>query len=383
VNRSRLAYAADGHVDPGGGTIQLMNRLASSGMPGGHEGPTDSGEPKRRLSIPPFVLQPPSFLRYPSGLTVSTKVSAGADGLAPYRLWQRGTRILNYQRILNLLMDGGPGLPKWRDQNGSPWTRLIENGVLDPDTQEALRYYQMFWGLEPSGDLCMVTRTLLNPYLQLRGQLQLHYPTPRFRGPGAVAGGLAPSPSTRPSRLGFQGARPIAAAQIKLNNGFGIKKTLWSGGILGPGDGMDLTPPLLRDRVTWWSPEPNHVMTFDVTLPVHAALGTGDVTLKCEMDDSDGLEQKDTAGPTPADEAPTAKCTIELKEPDNFSLWPSLGGSVQDERGRLNGAVRAGLKFKIEWKFLEVKAEGTAGVASHEQHVVIPIETTAEATIHF
>ncbi|HLJ49558.1 MAG TPA: hypothetical protein VKU01_26275 [Bryobacteraceae bacterium] len=44
VNSGRLA-AADGHVDPGGATIQLMNRLASTeegGVPGSGESPAES-----------------------------------------------------------------------------------------------------------------------------------------------------------------------------------------------------------------------------------------------------------------------------------------------------------------------------------------------------
>lgn len=45
VNRSQLDYAADGHVDPAGATIRLMNRLsqgALTGLPGGHGGLADS-----------------------------------------------------------------------------------------------------------------------------------------------------------------------------------------------------------------------------------------------------------------------------------------------------------------------------------------------------
>jgi hypothetical protein len=38
VNRSQLPYAPDGHVDPGGGTIQLMNRLADNAAGSGPGG---------------------------------------------------------------------------------------------------------------------------------------------------------------------------------------------------------------------------------------------------------------------------------------------------------------------------------------------------------
>jgi hypothetical protein len=377
VNRGRLIYAVDGHVDPGGGVIQLMNRLASSGpggVPGGHEGPADSGGPKRRLFIPRLVLQPPTYLRYPSGLTVSTRVIAGPLGLAPYRLWQRGVRILNYQRMLNILMDGGPIFPKWRDQNGNPWPRLNENGVLDPDTQEALRYYQTLWGLEPSGDLCMVTRTLLTPYLMLRGQLQLHYPTPRFRGRGAVGGGSVPSPSTSQGQLGFRQIN----SQITWNNSFGIPQNLWSGSVFMPDP--DSTPLLLRNR-TRWDFQPNPTPTFEVTLPAHAALGTGDVTMTCEMVGSDGLKRTEI-GPAAVDDAPTAQCTFELKEPEQL-VRPTLTGSAQDQMGQWDGSLKAGVKFKTTWKGFDLSAEGSTGVASHDHHVVIPLETKLEVNINF
>jgi hypothetical protein len=357
-----------------------------------------------RLAAPPFVPQPPAFHKHAAGHTVKTSVSPPSDCLVSYRLGQQGSSILCCQRKMNLLMDGGPLFSKWRNQSGNPWPRLCENGILDLDTQEALKYYQMLWGLWPSGDLCMLTRTLLNPFLKFRGTLQLRRPAWCFCGRGASMGGFQqvpgkfpavnggprtspsappppPAPPSSPASTGASNDDKPWVPQLKLNYGFGVTKPLWVGksrsGAPAPGTASNA--------------EVDQKLEFDVDVPTSVAIGKGHLTLSLQAEYDSPIDPTHRG-------RPSATGTFELSGDDSIrlgksaTLSPFIDFSVQDQKGLVSGIVKTGLELKLDIrKNFALKADLNAAVQKGfsgldpktDPKLVIPVEGNARLEIQF
>jgi hypothetical protein len=92
VNRFRLDYSSDGHVDPGGGTIQLMTQLSQggvTGLPGGAGGQLGDSGRQPNVTVDLSALQPSGFrskwqLTGSSSLSVS--VGPGAMSVGDFYL---------------------------------------------------------------------------------------------------------------------------------------------------------------------------------------------------------------------------------------------------------------------------------------------------------
>jgi hypothetical protein len=307
--------------------------------------------------------------------------------------------------MMNMLMDGGPLFPKWRDRNGNPWPRLAENGLLDIDTQEALKYYQMLWGFWPSGDLCLMTRTLLNPFLRFRGALQLRYPTWRPGLSGAPVAGnspavnKAPSPSPalknpRPGPPPPPAPAPISKKssgdddkpwipQLKLNYGFGLTQPLWVGktrsGMGAPGSASKT--------------EADEKLEFDVEVPTSVAIGQGHLTLSLGAEYDSPLDNTHKGKPTVAGNFELSADDLVKFGGKRFALSPFAGISVQDQKGVVSvvGKVGAELKLNIT-KHMALKVDasvfeiqgGVHGLdPKQDPKVVIPFEGNAKFEVQF
>ncbi len=355
-----------------------------------------------RLIAPPFVLQLPTLYKHPAGHTVMTRVNPPSDCLVSYKLGQQGLSILCCQRKMNLLMDGGPHFSKWRDPSGNPWPRLSENGILNLDTQEALKYYQMLWGLWPSGDLCMVTRTLLNPFLRFRGSLQLHRPAWCFCARGVPMGGFSPAPGklpsagTAPKSPQSAPARPTPVPastapsngddkpwtpQLKFNYGFGVTKPLWVGKTLSGSP-----PPGSASNA-----EVDQKLEFDVEVPTSVAIGKGHLTLSLQAEYDAPLDSTHKG-------KPSAMGTFELSADDavrlgkKVTLSPFVDFSVQDQRGVVSGIAKGGLELKLDIrKNMALKADANIGFQKglsgldpmQDPKMVVPFEGNARFEVRF
>jgi hypothetical protein len=331
-----------------------------------------------------------------------TRVSPPADWLVSYKLGQQGSSILCCQRKMNLLMDGGPLFSKWRDLSGNPWRRLTENGILDLDTQEALKYYQALWGLWPSGDLCTVTRTLMNPSLRFRGSLQLRLPAWCFCKQSAPMGGSSspgklPSAGTvsksSPSTPPPPATRAPAATkssndddkpwvpQLKFNYGFGVTKPLWVG----------KTPSGASAPSAASNAEVDQKLEFDVEVPTSVAIGKGHLTLSLGAEYDSPLDSTHKG-------KPSATGTFELSADDAFrfgkkaTLSPFIDFSVQDQKGVVSGIAKGGLELKLSiGKNMALKADANIGVQKGlggldlklDPKVVVPLEGNAKFEIQF
>jgi hypothetical protein len=84
VNRFRLDYSADGRVDPGGGTIQLMTQLSQggvSGLPGGAGGKLGDSDRQPNVTLDLGALKPSGFRskgRLTSSSSLSVSIGPGA-----------------------------------------------------------------------------------------------------------------------------------------------------------------------------------------------------------------------------------------------------------------------------------------------------------------
>jgi hypothetical protein len=362
----------------------------------------------RRLFVSPLALQPPMCFKYPGGSSVTTRVMPGPGHMVAYQLGQQHHVIQTCQKQMNFLMDGTSLFPKWRYPDGSPWKQLIEHGILDDDTEDALEYYQMLWGLQPTGILCPFTRTLLNPYVRLRGQLR--YPSLTFRGNQAMGTGSSgisgqtsnqtpkkATPSRTPSTTTSQGQTPATTTlatpaaddddkpwvpQLKWNTSLGATRPLWVGktlsGAAAPGSA--------------WKTELDRKLELDVELPTSLMIGDGHLTLSLggEIDD-------------PLDAAHRGKQTVQgnfqASLDDVFkrnwgSLSPYVQGSIQKQGDQETGVIKGGLELKIQpWKDKNValKADANSGYQwgikgldpRQDPKAVIPIEgnLTLEVTL--
>ena len=337
-----------------------------------------AGRPGPRLFPSPYAVPVPSCVQLPAGPLLKTQVNLGSAYLFPYELGQEGEDILTSKRQINFLMDGGPGFPAWRDSSGAPWKKLIENGTLDADTQEAVKFFQTLCGLAPTGRLCLPTRTLLYPYLRLRGHLHIEYPPLSLRRPGSPSHAKpvpkpAPKPVPKPGHVPPAVLKPESSedeakpwhVKVLFTHGFGFDIPIYAG-------------PHAESRP---KPGADFDVDLDLALPTSAALGQGHLTLYLSTGLMVPLEPK---------YRPVFRGTFRLGADDIarfgkrklLSLSAFASGGVRHQEDLWSGTGRFGLELKIRiTKHLSLKFGAGIGVQGPTEDAKVEIPFQGDAAV--
>jgi hypothetical protein len=333
--------------------------------------------------------QPMSVCRtYPSGMVFSSQAELDPEGLCWFKRGDNHLQVYRAQCLLNRYIGGHFG-PEWLGGDGYRWPLLLEDGLLNLDTELALKQFQQGLDVPVRGCLCPKTRALLPPLLRFRGSLlrkrlkvpQLRWP-PKYSTWGAgtrmgSSGSGSPSnqatddsdnPPAPPGPAGGAAGKKDDddkpwTLTLTPNWGFGGSGPLWTG---RSGTGAKLKSDTL---------EVDQKTEFDLSLPTSWALGMGKLkfTIGAEYD-------------TPVDTNHLGKATLagnfqvqadDLVKNDYVSLSPFLKYSPQFQRNADGGwkesnAFKAGVEFDVDlqktfnldkaYKGLKLEADVNSGV---------------------
>lgn len=318
--------------------------------------------------------QPSAFsFQYPFGASLTGTSELSSTGLRLYRRGDNHLEVYRAQRLLNCYIRGNLGRP-WTRSNGSLWSLLPENGMLDLDTEMALSQFQNYWGLQSTGFLCPRTRMLLPPQLRLKGSLLLRKPRKRLNlnlppnyGQSTTPPGVRISPTpTQPSKpvpapSAGAGSKPGGdddddkpwTVQLTGSAGVGAAGPLWTS---KSSSGARVKPDTL---------EVDQKTEIDVSVPTSLAIGDGHLklTLAGEWD-------------KPLDAAhfgkPTVQGTFQLQADDalKFGSWGSLSPFAQvssqwqkDGGWKQSTVLKGGLELDVNLvKGLKLTADVNSGV---------------------
>jgi hypothetical protein len=342
-----------------------------------------------------FSLQPKCFL-YPAGRSILLRPGVRAGHLVTYQLGQQHLVIQSCQRRMNLLMDGSSLFPKWRYSNGTPWTPLLDNGIFDQSTEDALEYYQSLWGFNPTGKLCPTTRMLLHPSMRLQGQLWYSSsPQPKLN--------LFPKfdPSKFPSQPGKQPSPPVTSSDPvkaddddddtpwvpKLTATFsrGVSRPIW----LGP------TLSGAKAPRSAWLPEADRKVELDVEVPTSVAIGNGHLKLSLGIEMDEATDAAHRGSRTVSGNFQLSLDNLVKRDWGSFS--PYIQSSIQQQDNQVSGVVKSGveLEFKpwagTKWKNWSVSADGSVGYQKgvsgldpkQDPKSLIPVEGTLNLKAEF
>jgi hypothetical protein len=333
--------------------------------------------------------QPMSVCRsYPSGMVFSSQAELDPEGLCWFKRGDNHLQVYRAQCLLNRYISGHFG-PEWLGSDGYRWPLLLEDGLLNLDTESALKQFQEGLDVPLRGCLCPKTRALLPPLLRFHGSLtrkrlkvpQLRWP-PKYstRGSGTRSGSSGSSyqsnkgaddSDTPPAPAGTTG--PAAGKKvddedkpwtlkITPNWGFGGSGPLWTG---KSSTGASVTPDKL---------EVDQKAEVDLSLLTSWALGKGKLkfVIGAEYD-------------SPVDNVHHGKSTLagnfqlqadNLLKNDYVSLSPYLKYSPQVQRNgdgwKESNAFKVGLEFDADlqkifklsdtFKGLKLEADVNGGI---------------------